>query len=83
MNTGTIGTELKTNILIVCMTDETIEEENIAYIKQLLRMTTQGGFLIVNYTETDEQGLEENIDSALTLIESVINLYPSKIVPII
>ena len=60
-----IGSDPKTNLLIVCMTNESIDAENVEYVKELIGMTHEGGFLIVRYNEADaldEQGFEERVD---------------------
>jgi len=46
-----IGSDPKTNLLIICMTNENIDLENVEYVKALVKMTNQGGFLIVKYNE--------------------------------
>jgi len=59
------GSDPKTNLLIVCMTNETIDEESVEYVKQLIKMTNQGGFLIGRYNEADQmddQGFEDKVD---------------------
>ena len=81
-----IGTELKTNILVVCMTNEPISAEQLEYIKKLIGLTHQGGILIVrwDYTETiDDIQLENRVNWAIDKVQSTIDLYPSKNVPII
>ena len=81
-----IGSDPKTNLLIICLTNESIEPENVEYVKGLISMTHEGGFLIVRYNEADaldELGFEEKVEAAIGTIKSAIGLYPSKNVPII
>ena len=81
-----IGSDPKTNLLIICLTNESIEPENVEYVKDLIGKTQEGGFLLVGYNETDaldELGFEEKVDHAIGMVKSAIDLYPSKNVPII
>ena len=81
-----IGSDPKTNILIVCMTSESIDSENVDIIKSLISMTNEGGIYIMRYNEADvedEQHFDSKIEQTIKTVKSAIDLYPSKNVPII
>ena len=68
------------------MTNEPISAENIEYLKQFISYTHQGGIMIVRWDalETIEDNqLEVRVNWALDKVQSTIELYPSKNVPII
>ena len=84
----------KTNILVIFVTDEQPDPDQLEEMKKKIgQMCEQGGLMLIRYQEqailsivTDHEPLDrgnDRISKAFELIKSTIALYPSRTLPII
>ena len=71
------------NLLLVCLTNEIIEPDQLSVLKELVGQTLEGGLVVLRHSPADEMGLEKQLDKALRRVKANFQNYPSKRIPLI
>ena len=83
LNVQSIDTSPNVNIIIILLSEEHISKYQRNRLKELVRSTRQGGFMIIRGQKTTGYSFERQIDQAILKLKSALQSLPSKPFPLL
>lgn len=78
-----VRTNSQVNLMIVCLTNDPIDDDMLNVLKELVSQTNEGALLILRYTLADEMGQEKQLEKVLARVKGAIRTFRSKETPLI